>query len=591
MDTFLHFGFSTLGCPEIDPTGLRALAAKHRSRWIEIRTLGGTTDFVDQLARFPGGAPALRDFFLESDVRVRLVGSSFLLTLSSESDRATLIAEAETGEALGAKWLRVFGGGECGNPLTPERAATATAHRIWWEALRAARGWNIDLIFETHGAFSSSPSILEFFAKTGGPMPLLWDTHHTWKIAGESAADSWSQLGAHIHHLHVKDSVSTPAPDGHAYTYVSPGRGEFPTDEVLTLLVHAGFDGVVSLEWEKKWHPFLASLDTILPDWTAATAAFRIHKHHTVSGDQPLLLLKTNFDNTQIVPSVGPYFHGPREQYKDILSTGPTSTALGDPSPANPRVGPLRIYYEGGNETQRFARLVPDEANPTNQILRFCISEPNSIVHRDTGPQYKSRVQGELYGNVELHDFYQKVRLRIPASLAVLREYPGEINWFTLAEYWNHTGWNNEPYTFRIGLHLEKPDPAVGTDLYLGVGSQHQVEAKTYVDQWKEHNHQVPVPFGEWITIETHFVEGDATTGRFWVAITPDGGDRTVLFDVHDVTHHPDNPAPTGLKQFCPIKLYTSGTLVNWLKDKGQALVVDWDELELWSGRTPEQSV
>lgn len=590
MPAPLRFAFSSLGCPDLDPAGLRALAAKHRSRFIEIRTLGGTTDFVGQLARFPGGAPAVRDFFLEADVRVRLVGSSFQLARSPESDRASLIAEAETGEALGAKWLRVFGGGDWGDVFSPDRATIATAHRAWWDALRASRGWTIDLVLEVHDAFSGTPQILDFFDKTGGPMPLLWDTHHTWKIAGETASFTWAALGAHVRHVHVKDSVSAHSPDGHAYTYVAPGLGEFPTADTLTLLAEASFDGVASLEWEKKWHPSLAPLDDVLPNWNAATAAFR-GRHVHASDAHPQLLLKIDFDTAQIVPSVGPYFHGPKIQYDDVLSTGPTSTALGEPTPQFPRVGPLRIYYEGGDESQRFAKIVPDESNPANKILRFSIAEPNAVVQWDTGPQYKSRVQGELYGNVELRDFFQKVRLRIPASLAVLRDYPDKITWFTLQEFWNHAGWTEEPHMFRFGFHLAKPDPAVGTDLYFGTGSQHQVDAKTYVDQWKEHNHHVPFPFGQWITLELYFREGDEKTGRFWAAVTPDGGTRTVLFDVHNITHHPKNSAPTGLKQFSPIKLYTSDTLVNWLKSKGHALVVDWDELELWTGRTPETSV
>jgi hypothetical protein len=141
---------------------------------------------------------------------------------------------------------------------------------------------------------------------------------------------------------------------------------------------------------------------------------------------------------------------------------------------------------------------------------------------------------------------------------------------------------------FRFGFHLVKPDAAPGTDLFFGTGSQHQVDAKTFVDVWHEINERVPVPFGRWMTIETHFVEGNEATGRFYAAMTPDGGPRTVLFDIHHTTHHPANPAPTGLKQFSPIKLYTSAELVDWLKSRGLALEIDWDELELWQGRTPE---
>ncbi len=88
--------------------------------------------------------------------------------------------------------------------------------------------------------------------------------------------------------------------------------------------------------------------------------------------------------------------------------------------------------------------------------------------------------------------------------------------------------------------------------------------------------------------LRIYFQEGDASTGRFYAAVTPKGGAHTVLFDVRGPTHHPDNPAPTGLKQFSLLKLYTSGELVDWLKARGSACEIDWDDLEIWQGRTPE---
>lgn len=276
MKSSLRFAFSSLGCPELDLVALRAFATRHQSGLLELRTLGGGLDFVGQLARFPGGAVAARDFLLEADMRIVLLGSSFAFTRATEADRATLIAEAEAGEALGAPWIRVFGGGVWGDVLTPERTALAASHRAWWTALRAARGWTIDLALEMHDAFSGTPQILDFFTHTGGPLPLLWDTHHTWKVAGESAAETWAALGEHVRYVHMKDSVSLPS-DGLAYTYVPPGSGEFPLAATLDLLVGGGYEGVVSLEWEKYWHPAIPSLDVALPAWNAVTAPYRAH--------------------------------------------------------------------------------------------------------------------------------------------------------------------------------------------------------------------------------------------------------------------------------------------------------------------------
>lgn len=60
--TGLRFGFSSLGCVSLSPAGLRALAVKHRSRFVEIRGLGGSMDPVALLAKEPGGGAGMRDF-------------------------------------------------------------------------------------------------------------------------------------------------------------------------------------------------------------------------------------------------------------------------------------------------------------------------------------------------------------------------------------------------------------------------------------------------------------------------------------------------------------------------------------------------
>ncbi len=49
---------------------------------------------------------------------------------------------------------------------------------------------------------------------------------------------------------------------------------------------------------------------------------------------------------------------------------------------------------------------------------------------------------------------------------------------------------------------------------------------------WKETNREVPVPVGKWMTVEYSFKEGDAKTGRFSRAITPEGGRREVVLDI-----------------------------------------------------------
>jgi sugar phosphate isomerase/epimerase len=61
----------------------------------------------------------------------------------------------------------------------------------------------------------------------------------------------------------VKDSISEPSAR-HPFTYVMLGNGEFDLADTLDLLRENAFAGVVSIEWERKWHPYLPPLEEAL---------------------------------------------------------------------------------------------------------------------------------------------------------------------------------------------------------------------------------------------------------------------------------------------------------------------------------------
>jgi sugar phosphate isomerase/epimerase len=63
--------------------------------------------------------------------------------------------------------------------------------------------------------------------------------------------------------VHIKDSTGLPSAR-HPYTYVIPGTGEMPLPEVMSVLRRDGYNGAISLEWEKMWHPYLPDLSEAL---------------------------------------------------------------------------------------------------------------------------------------------------------------------------------------------------------------------------------------------------------------------------------------------------------------------------------------
>ena len=115
---------------------------------------------------------------------------------------------------------------------------------------------------ETHDSFFTGETITRFLSLAPAAA-VLWDAHHTWKHGGEMPAATWRAIKASVVHIHVKDSISRPS-SRHPFTYVLPGRGEFPSTELFSVLRTDQFAGPVSLEWEKFWNPELASLDEAL---------------------------------------------------------------------------------------------------------------------------------------------------------------------------------------------------------------------------------------------------------------------------------------------------------------------------------------
>jgi fatty-acyl-CoA synthase len=62
----------------------------------------------------------------------------------------------------------------------------------------------------------------------------------------------------------VKDAARTGAgPDD--WRLVPLGEGDVPVREMLALLIGGGYDGWVSVEWEKRWHPELGEPEVALP--------------------------------------------------------------------------------------------------------------------------------------------------------------------------------------------------------------------------------------------------------------------------------------------------------------------------------------
>lgn len=269
----LNWCFSTLGCPELDLTGALDLAARHGLKRIEIRSLEMRVDMPAYFAEKWGTADKIQEQLDQRGIAIASLDTSLKLIGNTPEDREAFLEFIPWAEALGVTYLRVFDGGTDSGSLIPEEKAEALGTISWWRELRAEGNWNVDIMVETHNAITSTEAIEEIQAALETPVAILWDSHHTWKLKGEDPVDTYNAIHQWVPHIHVKDSVPNPEKRG-GTQYLMPGEGDMPLETLLVKLAEDGFDGTVSLEWERMWHTYMEPLSDALDhmqgmDWIA----------------------------------------------------------------------------------------------------------------------------------------------------------------------------------------------------------------------------------------------------------------------------------------------------------------------------------
>jgi sugar phosphate isomerase/epimerase len=255
----MTIGFSSLGCPDLSLEETLALAARHGIGAVELRALGGSLDLPAYLEVTYGSPAALAEKLRDVTTSIVSLDTSLRLMDCTAADREACLRFVPWAEALRVPRLRVFDGGRS---LDDGDLAKAVGVLNWWEKLRRDHGWRVDLMVETHDALVTSPAVQRLMAAVP-ETAILWDAHHTWKKGGEDPVFTWQAIGSSVCHIHVKDSVSRSSANA-SFAYVLPGSGEFPMRSLVRALHGGEYAGPVCLEWEKLWHPDLATLDEAL---------------------------------------------------------------------------------------------------------------------------------------------------------------------------------------------------------------------------------------------------------------------------------------------------------------------------------------
>jgi sugar phosphate isomerase/epimerase len=213
---------------------------------LELRLLDGEPIEVLEIA------PSTRRAVAAALAEIPLVCLDTSIELAGPFERA-VPAATELARAWGTDMIRVFGG--------DVRDLDDVARRL--EPLLEE---DVTVALETHDHFASAERVAALVRIVGSPsFGAIWDLHHPTRV-GESPADVVRELGSAVRLVHVKDARRW----GDDWKLVPLGEGEVPLRESIAALDALAYDGWLSIEWEKRWHPELAEPELALPRELAA---------------------------------------------------------------------------------------------------------------------------------------------------------------------------------------------------------------------------------------------------------------------------------------------------------------------------------
>lgn len=259
----MKLAFTTLGCPDWDMDTIIARGAEYGFDGIDFRGYRGEMD-IYKLPEFITGADECVTRIRDLGMEVPCLSSSARIFSKPEEALEEIKAYAEVCARFNTPMIRVFCGGLDGTPW-PEaiRVATDTLRR----SLPVLDAHNVNITVETHDDWVDSTYMKQLMEAVDSPrVGVLWDVHHPYRMAKESPATTWRNIGPWVTNTHWKDSAIDDSHD-RGYRHCLMGKGDLPLKDIMTSLKEGGYKGYLTLEWEKKWHPEIEEPETAFPQY------------------------------------------------------------------------------------------------------------------------------------------------------------------------------------------------------------------------------------------------------------------------------------------------------------------------------------
>ena len=158
---------------------------------------------------------------------------------------------------VGAPYVRTFGS-DANNPYRLEQVISWIAE-AFDQVDDFAGEKDVKVLLETHDVLSKGKEVKKIFERSQTEnCGVLWDVAHSIR-AGEDIVTTMDYLNDYIYHIHFKDWLSFPGErEDHC---VLLAAGLLPLEDLLQLLKERKYQGYLSFEWEKTWHPEIEEAD------------------------------------------------------------------------------------------------------------------------------------------------------------------------------------------------------------------------------------------------------------------------------------------------------------------------------------------
>lgn len=261
--TFMNMtriAFSTLAFPSTPLATAVSLGQSWGYTGIELRLIDG--EFID-----PSMPATERARIKQTTTGLPIVAVDSSIRLTDDDPGPELRRFLELASEWESPVVRVFGGSLPQVPAA-RRARIEAAAKVLEDTVPLAERLGVAVGLETHDDFSASAVVAELLKLIDSrSVGTVWDSHHPYRM-GEQPAEVHKRLHSRVLLAQVKDAVrSTTKKEG--WQLVLLGKGEVPVREMLELLDAGGYEGWISVEWEKRWHPEIEEPAIALPQHLA----------------------------------------------------------------------------------------------------------------------------------------------------------------------------------------------------------------------------------------------------------------------------------------------------------------------------------